>query len=153
MHNIHRTARVPDHVTVASSSTEIWPFEIRVIPRSLNSRDSFLKSKFENLSPTGCRLRPVLSWLAVSFELHDKMAQDIDLKSAVFGTVEVPWPRPWPWRWIGSRSHQHAQYVSDYQHAWQCDCSLTQYWNMAIWLSWNIDILWSLNSRDSFPRR
>jgi len=31
--------------------------------------------------------------------------------------------------------------------------SVTQYRNMAVWISWNIDITWSLNSRDSFPRR
>ena len=31
MHKTYRTTSVPDHVTVASSSTEIWPFEIRVI--------------------------------------------------------------------------------------------------------------------------
>ena len=32
------------------------------------------------------------------------------------------------------------------------DCSITQYRNMAIWISSNIDIGRSLNSRDSFPR-
>jgi len=31
MCNTYRTASMPDHVTVASSSKEIWPFEIRVI--------------------------------------------------------------------------------------------------------------------------
>jgi len=62
---------------------------------------------------------------------------------------------PWPWPWIRSRSYQHTQYVymQDYQRAQPYDCSITQYWNMAIWISWNIDITWSLNSRDSFPRR
>jgi len=34
-----------------------------------------------------------------------------------------------------------------------CDCVVTQYRNMAIWMSWNIDIPWSLNSCGSFPRR
>ena len=29
--NTYRTTSVPDHVTVVSNSTEIWPFEIRVI--------------------------------------------------------------------------------------------------------------------------
>jgi len=33
------------------------------------------------------------------------------------------------------------------------DCSFTHYRNMAIWISWNIDIPRSLNSHDSFPRR
>jgi len=31
MRNMCMTTRVPDHVTVASSSTKIWPFDIRVI--------------------------------------------------------------------------------------------------------------------------
>ena len=33
-----------------------------------------------------------------------------------------------------------------------CDCSITQYRNMAMWITSNIDIGQSLNSRDSFPR-
>jgi len=60
-------------------------------------------------------------------------------------------PRPWPW--IGSRSHQHTQYVQDYQLAQPCDCSIMHYRNMAIWISWNINNWRSLNSRDSFPTR
>jgi len=39
-----------------------------------------------------------------------------------------------------------------YQLVQPCDCSLTQYRNMAIWISWNMDIGRSLNSRDSFSR-
>ena len=66
-------------------------------------------------------------------------------------TSEASWP--WPWLWIGSRSYQHAQYMWYYQRAWPCDCSLMQYRNMAIWISWNVDITRSLNSHDSFPRR
>ena len=31
MRNTYRTASMPDHVTVASSSREIWPFEIHVV--------------------------------------------------------------------------------------------------------------------------
>jgi len=60
---------------------------------------------------------------------------------------------PWPWPWIGSRSYKHAQYLLYYQHAQPSDCSLMHYQNMAIWITWNIDIPQSLNSRDSFPRR
>jgi len=72
----------------------------------------------------------------------------------LWATVEssnAPWP--WPWPWIGARSHQRTQYVEHYRLAQPCDCSLTQYRNMAIWISWNMDIGRSLNSRDSFPRR
>jgi len=33
MCNTYRTTSMPDHATVASSSMEIWPFEIRVISK------------------------------------------------------------------------------------------------------------------------
>jgi len=33
------------------------------------------------------------------------------------------------------------------------DWSLTHYWDMATWISWTIDIPWSLNTPDTFPRR
>ena len=56
----------------------------------------------------------------------------------------------WPWPWIRSRSYQHTQ---DYQHAQPSDCSLMHYWNMAIWILWNIDSGQSSNSRDSVPGR
>ena len=72
-------------------------------------------------------------------------------KSANWGSSEGQWP--WPWPWIRLRSHQHAQYIQDYQHARTCDCSLKQYGNMAIWNSCNIDIPQSLNSCDSFLGR
>ena len=39
------------------------------------------------------------------------------------------------------------------QHAQQCDCSVTHYRNMAIWVSWNIDIRGTLNCCDSFRKR
>ena len=48
--------------------------------------------------------------------------------SLVVGSSKAPWP--WPWPWIGSRSHQHTQYIWDYQCTQACDCSITQYWNM-----------------------
>jgi len=70
---------------------------------------------------------------------------------ATVGSSNAPWP--WPWPWIGSRSHKRTQYVEHYPHAQPCDCSVKQYQNVAIWISWNMDTGWSLNSRDSFPRR
>jgi len=45
------------------------------VPRSLNSRDSFRKMKFENRAPTSCRIGPVLSWSTISFELHAKICR------------------------------------------------------------------------------
>ena len=70
---------------------------------------------------------------------------------AIVGTSNGPWP--WPWPLLGSRSHQHTHYVQHQQTVEPCDCSVTHYQNMAIWISWNVDILRSLNSRDSFRRR
>jgi len=54
------------------------------IPRSLNSRDSFLKTKFENRPPTGCRVGPVLSWSTITFELHAEITEEIDLEKCNF---------------------------------------------------------------------
>ena len=63
MRNTYRTTSVPEHVTIASSSMEIWLFEIRIILtfREVRTCDSFLKRKLENRALTGCRLDPVLS--------------------------------------------------------------------------------------------
>jgi len=65
--NIHSTCRTtckPNHITVASRSTEIWPFEFRQIliniGRSLNSRDSFPRRKVKNRAQTSCSPGPIL---------------------------------------------------------------------------------------------
>jgi len=142
---------MPDHLTVASCSTEnmaIWNSCNIDISQSFSSCDMFRWRKFENRAWIHCRLGPILSRPTIRFEVHAKMAKDIDQR-AIFGSLKAPWPSPW----IGSRSHQHAQYMYNYQLIWPCDCSLTQYRNMAIWISWNIDIPRSLNSCDSFHRR
>jgi len=91
--NTYRTTSVPDHLTIACSSTEIWPFEISVIStfrEVWTQRDSFLKRKFENWAPTGSRLGPVLSWSTISFELHAKMAEERDLEKCNFGKFKSP---------------------------------------------------------------
>jgi len=142
---------MPDHLTVASCSTEnmaIWNSCNIDIPQSLSSCDMFLRRKFENRAWIRCRLGPILPRPTISFEIHAKIAKDIDQR-AIFGSLKAPWPSPW----IGSRSHQHAQYMYNYQLIWPRNCSLAQYRNMAIWISWNIDIVRSLNSCDSFHRR
>ena len=73
--------------------------------------------------------------------------------SLIFASSKVP--LPWHLPWIGSRSYQHAQYTcsttSVPNHV--SDCSITRYRNMAIWISWNIDIRGPFNCRDSFHRR
>jgi len=82
----YRTTSMPDHVTAASSSTEIWPFELRDIdiPRSLNSCDSFPIRKFETLTQRSCRPGLILSPPIISFELHMKIADEIDLEKCNF---------------------------------------------------------------------
>jgi len=116
--------------------------------------DSFPRKKFENRAPTSCRPGPIISTSTISFELHASGGGDrsgnVQLW-VIVGSSNASWP--WHWPWIGSRSHRHTQYVQDYQRAQPCDCSVRQYRNMAVWISWNIDIGRSLNSRDSFPRR
>ena len=85
--NIHSTCRTssqPNHVTVASRIIEIWPFEFREISTFLNSCDSFLRRKFENRTATSCRSGPILSPPTISFELHTKMAEEVDLEKCNF---------------------------------------------------------------------
>jgi len=63
----------------------LWNIDIR---RSLNSRDSFPRRKFENWAPTSCRPCPILNmsqtWSAIRFELHAKMVEEIDLEKCNF---------------------------------------------------------------------
>jgi len=55
------------------------------IRRSLNSRDSFLRKKFKNWAEASCRTGPMLSPPTISFELHVKTAEEIDLEKCNFG--------------------------------------------------------------------
>ena len=74
MHNTCRTTNLPNHVTVISPmyrNMVIWISRNIDIPRSLNSRDSFLGKKFENRAPTSCRPGPILSLPTISFELRE----------------------------------------------------------------------------------
>jgi len=50
------------------------------IPRSLNSCDSFRGRKFENRTPTSCRPCAVVSLSTISFDVHAKVAEEIDLE-------------------------------------------------------------------------
>jgi len=54
------------------------------IRRSLNSGDSFPIRKFKNRAPTSCSPRPLLSSSIMSFELHEKTAEKIDLEKCNF---------------------------------------------------------------------
>ena len=82
IHNTCMTTSTPNHVTVASRITEIWPFE-----RSLNSHDSFPRRKFENRPLISCRSGPTLSLPTISFEIHAKVAEEIDLEMCSYGQL------------------------------------------------------------------
>jgi len=53
----------------------------------MNCSDTFPRKKFENRVPTGCRPGPILSTSAVSFELHAKVAEEIDLETCSYGQL------------------------------------------------------------------
>jgi len=55
------------------------------IPRSLNFRDSYPRRKCENRAPISCRPDPMLLSATISFELHSKMAEKIDLEICSYG--------------------------------------------------------------------
>jgi len=52
--------------------------------RTLNSRDSFPRRKFKNRAPTRCSPCPILWPPTISFELHTKPAEEIDLEKCTF---------------------------------------------------------------------
>jgi len=81
IHSTCRTTSLPNRVTVTSRISEIWPFEFR---RSLNSRGSFPRRKFKNRAQTSCSPGPTLSPPTTSFELHAKMAEEINLEKCNF---------------------------------------------------------------------
>jgi len=50
------------------------------IGRNSNSRDSFPGWKFENRAPTSCRPGAIVSLSSISFDVHAKVAEEIDLE-------------------------------------------------------------------------
>jgi len=54
------------------------------IGRRLNSCDSYPRRKFKNPAPISCSTGPMLSPTAISFELHAKTAEKIDLEMCTF---------------------------------------------------------------------
>ena len=92
---MYSTTSLPNRVTLSSNNTEISPFEVRVISRfPLNFCDSFLRRKLENRAPESCRLVLILSSPITSFELHAKMAEEIDLEKCKFRnpmTLTLDW--------------------------------------------------------------
>jgi len=61
-----------------------WNVDIR---RSLNCRDSFPERKFEHRTPISCRPRAVASPSTISFDVHAKVADGIDLEMCSYGQL------------------------------------------------------------------
>jgi len=69
----------------------------------------------------------MLSQSTINFELHAKVEEEIDLEMCSDWKLwEVQMLRDLDLG-IGSRSHEHIQYVQNYQHAQPCDCSVMHY--------------------------
>jgi len=67
-----------------------WNIDIQ---RSFNCHGSFRRRKFENQALTSCRWGPIRSMTIVSFELHAKVAEEIDLEMCSYGQLsEVQMP-------------------------------------------------------------
>jgi len=54
-----------------------WNIDIR---QNLNSRDSFPGRKFEKLAPISCRPGAIVSLSTISFDVHEKVAEEINLE-------------------------------------------------------------------------
>jgi len=65
----------------------IWILSNIDIGQCLNSRDSFPRRKVENRAPTSCRPGPILSTSNVTFELHTKVAEEIDVEMCSYGQL------------------------------------------------------------------
>jgi len=71
------------------------------------------------------------------------------IRITIFGNYEAPVTLTLDWVKVTSAYTIRV----GLSHAQPSDFSLTHYRNITIWILWNIDILRSLNSCDSFPRR
>ena len=69
---------VPKYVAIWLS----WNIDITW---SMNCSYTFPRKKFENRAPTGCRPGPILS--TISFDVHAKMAEEIDLEMCSYGQL------------------------------------------------------------------
>jgi len=124
-----------------------WNIDIR---RSLNTRDSFPGRKFENRAPTSCSPGPILWPPTISFELHAKPAEEIDLEMCSYGQL--------------SELHMLRDLGSDQGHINVHSTSSTISTPNHVTVAWRSTEMWpfefreiwtrrSLNSCDSFPRR
>ena len=121
------------------------------IPWSLNSSDTFPTRKFENRASTGCRSGSILSTSTISFDLHAKVAEEIDLEVCSYGQLsEVQMVRDLDLDLGSDQGHINIHSTCRTTCRPNHVTSITQYRNTAIWMSSNIDIGRSLNSDDTF---
>jgi len=149
MHNTCSATSTPNRVTVASCSIEIWPFEFCEIS-TFHGVWTLVITFLEGNSKIGLRQAvDLVPQYHINHHWAPRESGGGDRPRSMqlyMNNINSNAPRPWSWPWIGSWSHQRTQYVQDYPHAQPCDCSVKHYRNMAIWISWNIDIPRSLNS-------
>ena len=92
IHSTYRTTWMLNHVTVVPSNIDIGP--------SLNSRDSFPRWKFKNRAPISCSSGPMLWPSTISFELHTKMAEEINLEKCTFRKFGSSMTLTWTLDWV-----------------------------------------------------
>jgi len=128
-----------------------WNIDIR---RNLNSRDSFHRRNFENRAPTSWRPGAIVSLSTISFDVHAKVAEEIDLGMCSYEQLsEVQMLRDLDLDLGSSQGHANIHSICRTTRMPNCvtvASHITEIWPFH---SSNIDIGQSLNSRDSFPRR
>ena len=85
----------------------------------------------QNWAPTSCRPDPILSPSTISFELHAKVVEEMDIEMCSYGQLwEVQMLRDLD---LGSgQGDITIQHVKHYQLAQPCDYSIRLYGNMVI---------------------
>ena len=88
-HKEQPACRPRDHSLQQYRNMAIWNLCNIDIPQSLNWHHSFPKRKFENQAQNSCRQGPILSQSTISFELHFKMAEEIDVEKCNFWQFKI----------------------------------------------------------------
>jgi len=89
IHSTCRTSSLPNHVTVASHTTKIWPFEFREIS-TLDDVWTLVIAFLEGNSKIGlrqCSPGRILSPPTISFEVHVKTMEETDVEKCNFCNV------------------------------------------------------------------
>ena len=114
IYSICRTTRMPNRVTVASRTTEIWPFEFRQIS-TLDKIWTLVIAFLEGNLKIGLRQaavqfpyyghQPSQVWAPPQNGRGDR-PRNVQLWAIAWRSNA-----PWPWPWIGLKSYQYTQYV------------------------------------------